>query len=449
MLKFYNSISRQKEDFIPLDSNNIKMYVCGPTVYDDIHIGNARPLVVFDSIYRLLSMIYPNVVFVRNITDVDDKIIQRAKESNRTIFELTQTTTANFIADTVYLGCLKPTHEPKATDNIDQMQDIIKTLLSKGHAYIVNKEVLFSVDSYKDYGELSKLKQQDIIAGYRVEVDSTKRNPADFILWKPSKEDEIGWDSPWGYGRPGWHIECSAMLRRYLGDNIDIHGGGLDLTFPHHENEIAQSVCSCEVNTTKLAKYWLHNGFLMVEGNKMSKSLGNFITVNSLKNKYSGEEVRLTILSTHYRQPLDFKEDSLKQSKSILNKFYSIIKDSKFEYKKEIYNGDILEALKDDFNTPMALTILHKKMADYVKKPTQELYQEIMSACYILGILQQNIEDIKNSEITEVEITTLISERKQAKDSKNFKKADEIRDYLLSKNIEIKDTKEGTIWSIK
>ncbi|MCZ6511099.1 MAG: cysteine--tRNA ligase, partial [Alphaproteobacteria bacterium] len=311
-LQLHNTLTRTKEPFRPLDDKHVRMYVCGPTVYDDIHIGNARPLVVFDVIYRLLKHSYRDakVTYVRNITDVDDKIIDRAAESGESIDSLTRRTTKRFHATAEALGCLKPDKEPRATDHIAQMKAMIETLIAKGHAYEAGGEVLFSVPSMPDYGKLSGRNRDEMIAGARVEVSSHKRDPADFILWKPSTGDQPGWGSDWGRGRPGWHIECSAMSEHYLGQQFDIHGGGVDLVFPHHENEIAQSLCVHPDET--FAQVWMHNGYLMSEGEKMSKSLGNFYTVTELLEEFPGEALRLALLKTHYRQPLDFTKDGVR-----------------------------------------------------------------------------------------------------------------------------------------
>jgi cysteinyl-tRNA synthetase len=314
-LKIYNTLSREKEEFIPLNKNSVGMYVCGPTVYDEPHIGNARPLIVFDLLFRILIKNFGKnkVNYVRNITDIDDKIIQRANELKINISELTKSVTDIFLSDCKYLNCLIPNHQPKATDNIAGMIQMIENLLAKEFAYIKDGNVYFNVNKFKDYGKLSNKNPKDLIAGSRVEISELKNNPLDFVLWKPSKDKEPFWESPWGKGRPGWHIECSAMSEKYLGKEFDFHCGGLDLIFPHHENETAQSICAND--SSIFAKYWMHNGYVTVDGKKMSKSDGNFITINNLKNNFNGQVVRLSILGTHYRQPLDWNLKILETNK--------------------------------------------------------------------------------------------------------------------------------------
>jgi len=320
-LKISNTLTRSKEKFIPINEKNIRMYVCGPTVYDYPHVGNARPLIVFDLLFRLLSKIYPNskVTYVRNITDIDDKIIEASNKSKISIQDLTSKVTKDFHDDCNYLGCLNPTIEPKATEHLNEMINLIKKLIQNDFAYESNGHVYFQVTKFKKYGNLSNKKIEELISGSRVEVSDNKKEPGDFVLWKPSKENEPSWDSPFGKGRPGWHLECSAMSEKYLGNHFDIHGGGLDLIFPHHENEIAQSVCAN--NNEKFSNYWLHNGYVTVEKQKMSKSLGNFITINELKKNYNGQVVRLAMLSTHYTQPFDWNENILEASKKSLDKW--------------------------------------------------------------------------------------------------------------------------------
>ena len=309
MLKIFNTAKNKKIDFIPINKNEVTMYVCGPTVYDYIHIGNARPIIVFDVLYRLLSSIYPSVKYVRNITDIDDKINSKALQNNETIFELTKRTENQFIKDYKDLNAIKPDIEPRATEHIDEMIEMIQQLIENKNAYEAKKHILFSIKSWDKYGKFANKNYDEQEHGARVEVADYKQDPADFVLWKPSSDDEPSWDSPWGKGRPGWHIECSAMVKKHLGENFDIHGGGLDLIFPHHQNEIAQSCCANK--SDKFANYWMHNGFLMSEGQKMSKSLGNFYTINELLNEFSGNSIRLVLLSTHYRKPLDFTKSKL------------------------------------------------------------------------------------------------------------------------------------------
>ena len=457
MLKLYNHISKQKEEFIPIDSSNVTMYVCGPTVYDNIHIGNARPLVVFDILFRILQVLYPKVTYVRNITDVDDKIIVRAEENKETISALTERTTKSFQISAKKINCLPPTQEPKATEYINTMQEIIQGLINKNHAYVVNNHVLFHIVSYKNYGLISGVNIETLLSGARVEVASFKKNPLDFTLWKPSNKEsgEVGWDSPWGYGRPGWHIECSAMSSKILGDYFDIHGGGKDLMFPHHENEVAQSACffnNCNSEKKTLAKYWLHNEFVMVDGQKMSKSLGNFLTLNEALDKHSGETIRLALLSTHYRQPLDFKTETLDSCNSILEKFNAIKNQYKDVSLVDVqYNNDFISALKDDLNTPKALTVLHS-MASKINENKDSsqlpfLLSQFLKCTALLGILQQ--ENSVELSLSVEEINNYIEQRIIAKTNKDFSTADNIRNFLQQNNILIEDTKEGTSWKIK
>ena len=351
-LKIYNSKSKFKENFNPIDKNKIRMYVCGPTVYDRAHIGNARPVIVFDLLYRLLRLIYKNksITYVRNITDVDDKIINKSINENKPVNEITSETIRWFNEDNDYLNVLKPTHEPKATEYIPQMISMIDKLVSKNNAYVLDDgEVLFSVNSFDNYGSLSRQNLNSMNVGNRVEIDKRKKNPLDFVLWKPADKNNIGWNSPWGYGRPGWHIECSAMSKELLGGSFDIHGGGIDLLFPHHENELAQSICAND--TKQLANYWVHNGFVNIEGQKMSKSLGNYLTVEDLRKKdIYGAVIRFVLLSTHYRQPLDWTNRKVSEAQNILAKWLSF-----FDKKDIPIHGNpkkqILEALYDDLNT--------------------------------------------------------------------------------------------------
>ncbi|MFL1780639.1 Cysteine--tRNA ligase [Candidatus Hepatincolaceae symbiont of Richtersius coronifer] len=497
MLYLHNSLSNTKELFKPLDLKHIKMYVCGPTVYDDIHIGNARPIIVFDVLYRLLQTIYPKVTYVRNITDIDDKIIQRAMERQISINNLTHDTTISYHQDISFLNVLSPTFEPKATEHIKDMQDIIQILLDKGFAYLSNnklakQEVMFAINKFKDYGKLSGLKQEDILPGARVEIDVDKQYSSDFILWKPSLEGEIGWPSPWGYGRPGWHIECSAMAKHYLGDNFDIHGGGIDLLFPHHENERAQSICCCfkeqassissaTIFPDKFANYWLHNGFLMVEGQKMSKSLGNFLTLKDTLKTHHGETIRLAMLMTHYRQPLNFKENTLAQAKNVLDKFYSLLGKAIIQYQKvsnrifvpnftfnqeNIVKNDFLAALLDDLNTPKALSILHQDMSflnDLLNQSEncsasnklEQTINQIIVQSKLLGILQAqpqawhvltNVRSLNEEEFDKEEIAQLLQERNLARKINDYAKADHIRQQLYNKGIILKDAKDGSTW---
>ena len=363
-LMLYDTFTNSKRKFEPIDPNNVRMYVCGPTVYDYAHVGNARPVIVFDILFRLLQKIYGsgNVTYVRNITDVDDKIIHAANDQNEDIGMLTEKTINYFHDDAKYVGALKPTFEPRATEHIPEMIELIEKLISKEFAYVADGNVLFSSNKFKEYGKLSGKNLDEMVAGSRVGVESYKKEESDFVLWKPSKEDEPSWKSPWGDGRPGWHIECSAMSEKLLGENFDIHGGGQDLIFPHHENEIAQSECA---NNNKFANYWVHNGFVTVEGNKMSKSDGNFVTVNELKDSFQGEVIRLTMISTHYRQPLNWTKDNLNESKKTLDKWYTFLSHFNGDELKDANNdNEIMETLLDDMNTPKAISVLHQKFKD-------------------------------------------------------------------------------------
>ena len=437
-LKIYNTLSREKELFQPLNSKSIKMYVCGPTVYSYAHIGNARPAVIFDILYRLLKSIYPEVVYVRNITDVDDKINEAAKKLNKPISFITEKYTDIYHKDMQSLGILSPSHEPRVTDNIDQIISMIKRILDNENAYINDSHVLFDITSFEQYGKLSNRNMDEMLSGARVEVAEYKKNPGDFVLWKPSKDDEPGWNSPWGYGRPGWHIECSSMVETYLGKEIDIHGGGQDLIFPHHENEIAQS-CSAH-NSKSYAKYWMHNGYLNMEGEKMSKSLGNIITVKELLEKYDGEVIRLALLSTHYRKPINFGESLLEQSKNILNKLYKNLNNESHE---DEISKDVVNSLLDDLNTPLAISSLLKIKCS----------KTLIKSANLLGLLNKTSEEwfsLNNkSTILENDIELLITERAEARKSKDFARADEIRDQLDQNNVILEDIDGKTTWRVK
>ena len=436
--KIYNTLTKEKELFQPLDRQSIKMYVCGPTVYSYAHIGNARPAVVFDVLYRFLKNIYPEVIYVRNITDVDDKINEAAKKINKPIASITKKYTDIYHQDMKSLGVLSPNYEPRVTDNISQIISMIQKILDNKKAYINDNHVLFDITSFDQYGKLSNRNTDEMLSGARVEVADYKKNPGDFVLWKPSNKDEPGWDSPWGFGRPGWHIECSSMVETYLGEEIDIHGGGQDLIFPHHENEIAQS---CSAHNNKIyARYWVHNGYLNMEGEKMSKSLGNIITVKELLEQYDGEVIRLALLSTHYRKPINFGESLLEQSKNILNKLYKNLDN---ESDEDLISKDILEPLSDDLNTPLAISNLSKiKCSKTLKKSAN-----------LLGLLNRTSKEwfaLNNkSTISENDIELLIKERDEARKSKNFVKADEIRDQLDNNNVVLEDIDGKTIWRVK
>ena len=451
-LQIYDTFSNEKKLFEPIDPSNVRMYVCGPTVYDFPHVGNARPVIVFDLLFRLLRRIYgiDNVTYVRNITDVDDKIINAARENNEDIKSLTERTIKFFHDDASYIGALEPTFEPKATDHINDMIDIISCLIDKDYAYVAEDNVLFSANKFSKYGQLSGKNLDDMIAGSRIEVESFKRSSSDFVLWKPSKSSEPGWESPWGKGRPGWHIECSAMSEKLLGKNFDIHGGGQDLIFPHHENEIAQSECA---NNEKFANYWLHNGFVNVEGNKMSKSEGNFVTVNQLKQKYQGEVIRLAMISTHYRQPLNWTENNLTECKKTLDKWYQLISENNFSFDNEKISSEVINALEDDLNTPKAISILHQLYKD-CKSNDKNTVETFLSSANFLGILIHTSSEWlswgkEKLNLDEKQIELLISERMSARDDGNFEKADKIRNNLEQKGILLEDNEGKTTWRFK
>ncbi len=434
VLRLYNTLTKSKKDFRPLDEKNVRFYVCGPTVYDYAHIGNARPEIVFDVLFRLLRHLYgeAHVTYVRNITDVDDKINARAAAEGCSIRELTENTATQFHNDVSALGCMPPTHEPRATEYIAQMVAMIEKLIANGNAYAAEGHVLFDVSSKADYGKLSRRSINEMVAGARVEVAPYKNNPMDFVLWKPSAPELPGWDSPWGRGRPGWHIECSAMSATLLGECFDIHGGGIDLQFPHHENEIAQSQSVYGDNS--FAKIWMHNGFLQVEGQKMSKSLGNFFTIQDLLKDWPGEVLRFNMLRTHYRQPLDWTLRALKESLAVLERWYAIAE----PIARHSLGKDFLDALCDDLNTPQAISELHKA-------PEREL----AGGLGLLGFssVQEKIA-IKGSVDVE-EIAKSIEARNAARKAKDFAEADRIRDELLEKGIMLKDGPDDTDWEVK
>ncbi len=427
-----NTLTRKKEEFRPIDPNKVRMYVCGPTVYDFAHIGNARPIIVFDVLYRLLRHLYgeDHVTYVRNITDVDDKINARAAEEGVSIADVTSRTIKQFHADIAALGVLPPTVEPRATKHIGDMISMIGALIDSGHAYAAEGHVLFDVTSDKAYGCLSHRDVDDMQAGARIEVASYKKNPMDFVLWKPSSGAEPGWDSPWGFGRPGWHIECSAMSENYLGKTFDIHGGGADLIFPHHENEIAQSTCAH--GNAAMANYWVHNGYLQVEGEKMSKSLGNFITIHDLLKDWPGEVLRFNMLRSHYRQPIDWTLQGLEESAVILARWFDR---HKAESKDEMLAVPVREALLDDLNTPQAIAALHQ-------------LDDPLPSLKALGFVGR-LEDPRKSRLDEAAVEKLISERLAARAAKNWADADRIRDELDAKGILLKDGPEGTTWEVK
>lgn len=455
-LSLYNTLTRKKEIFQPLNSNLVKMYVCGPTVYDRPHIGNARSVVVYDILYRLLNKIFGQnkVCYVRNITDVDDKIIFRAKELNITIKELTDKTTTEFHSDMNYLFCLPPTIEPKATLHIDDMIMIIEKLLSTNHAYIMDHHVYFNISTSDDYTKLSKRNLSEMLEGVRVENSESKKHPHDFVLWKPAiATDDYIWnfDSPWGRGRPGWHIECSAMSYKYLGTDFDIHGGGADLIFPHHTNEIAQSRCAFP--NSSFAQYWVHNGFLTCDGDKMSKSLGNFITVKDLIDKnIKGEVVRLFLLSSHYRKPLDYNNKALEDSTKMLDYWYRTIENTSIIHSSDLPD-DFLLALFDDINTPLAIKIIN----DYAKLSFTALSVEeknieaakVLACANFLGLMNQSAFQWFQAEIDTDYVSQLIQQRNKAKSDKQWILADQIRAHLLQQGIMLEDRADGTTVAIK
>ncbi|MBO6489410.1 MAG: cysteine--tRNA ligase [Pelagibacteraceae bacterium] len=448
-LKIYNSLTKKKENFIPISKDKIGMYVCGPTVYDYPHIGNARPLVVFDVLYRLLKKIYGNnkVTYVRNITDIDDKIIESSKKNKKSINELTETITKSFHEDCRYLYCLNPTFEPKATEHIKEMIDMVSNLLKNNHAYENKNHVYFSVSSFKKYGKLSNKNFEQLVAGSRVEVSEYKKDPLDFVLWKPSDEKDPGWDSPWGRGRPGWHLECSVMSEKFLGKQFDIHGGGLDLVFPHHENEIAQSCCANK--TENFANYWLHNGFVTFDKEKMSKSIGNIVTINKLRENVNGQVVRLALLSSHYKQPLDWNEKLIIESKNTLDRWYNQWEQTPSE---EI-EDEVLEPLLEDLNTPEYITKLHS-LYDEAKKGSRISKVKFTTACNLIGLLESTPltwKDFKKNQsaIDENFINKKIEDRNIARKKGDFNKADVIRKELEENGVIIEDKQDKTIWKYK
>ncbi len=445
-LFLHNSLTRRKERFMPLDPAHVGMYVCGPTVYDRPHIGNARPAVVFDVLARLLRRLYGHLTYVRNVTDVDDKINARAAENHETIAALTARTLDLYHRDMAALGVAPPTIEPRATAHIAEMIALIERLIEGGHAYVAEGHVLFSVASFPDYGRLSGRSPEELRAGARVEIAPYKRDPGDFVLWKPSPDDLPGWESPWGpnhgRGRPGWHIECSAMSWRYLGTDFDIHGGGGDLLFPHHENEVAQSCCAFPGH--HFARVWLHNGMLLVNGEKMSKSLGNIITVEDLLARVPGEAVRLALLKTHYRGVLDFSDEALKDARRELDRFYRALQKA-----PPANDGDVpapvMAALCDDLNTPLAISELHK-LADAALAGDRAAATGLRKAGDLLGILQTDPEAWFRPTLDSNAIEQKIAERAAARHAKNFARADEIRKELADAGILLEDNADGTTW---
>ena len=456
-LKLYNTLSGRKEVFEPLLPDTVTMYVCGPTVYNLAHIGNARPVVVFDTLFRLLQTHYDNVTYARNITDVDDKIIAAAREGQRSIESVTEEFTAKYREDMAQLNALPPTLEPHATHNIDAMIALTTTLLEKGHAYEAQGHVLFAVESMADYGRLSGRSLDDMLAGARVEVAEYKRHPGDFVLWKPAAAEDPGWDSPWGRGRPGWHLECSAMIRAHLGDTIDIHGGGRDLIFPHHDNEIAQSRCA---HGGDYVRYWMHNAYLDIDGEKMSKSLGNFRTVRDLLQSYRGEVLRFALLSAQYRSPLNFSAELLDQAQATLDSLYSTLRevqDVDVDMEVNLADEPFYAALNDDLNTPVAIAEIHALAKQLHKAAASEksaLKGRILAAGNLLGILEQDAVEwlqgaASSDAISAAAIEALIEERQTAKLAKDYARADAVREDLLAQGVVLEDSREGTKWKRK
>jgi len=458
--KLYDTLTREKRVFEPLDwqdpkippeQKRVRVYACGPTVYDFVHIGNGRMAVVFDVLFRMLRHVYgaDHVVYVRNVTDVDDKINARAAERGIPIRDLTEETYRAYREDVAALGCLRPTVEPRATEHIDDMKVLIERLIAAGCAYVAEEHVLFHVPSMPDYGQLSKRSLDEMIAGARVDVAPYKRDPQDFVLWKPSKPGEPAWPSPAGIktpGRPGWHIECSAMSWRHLGETFDIHGGGIDLVFPHHENEIAQSRCA--FHTPFMARTWMHNGFLQVQGEKMSKSLGNFVTIHELRQHWPGEAIRLALLQTHYRQPLPWTEAGLREAKHHLDAWYALTA----EVEPGMLCADVMDALADDLNTPKALAALHELRSE-AAKGAKAAAACLKASAQMLGLLQLPAAEWRDWRpaalaIDEARVTSLIAARNAARKAKNFAEADRIRDELAAMRIELKDSKDGTTWQV-
>ena len=445
-----NNLSNKKEKFVPLNKKKIGMYVCGPTVYDNPHIGNARPLVIFDILFKVLKFKYGEnaITYIRNITDVDDKIIKSSIENNIPISELTKNIIESFTDDCNFLNCETPSEQPKATDHIDLMVKMISELIDKGFAYENNNHVYFQVNKFKDYGKLSNKKLDDLIAGSRVEVSENKKNPEDFVLWKPSIDNEPFWDSPWGKGRPGWHLECSAMSKKFLGSEFDIHGGGIDLLFPHHENEIAQSRCA---NDTKIfAKYWVHNAFITMSNEKMSKSQGNILKIKNFKNNTNGQVLRLALMSAHYKQPLDWNDKLLEDCKNTIEKWYDLYLPLK---NPPTISDDILLPLYDDLNTPGYIAKLHN-LYDKALNGKDNEKKIFISACNFVGLLTETREDWHNfkkkkSLITEEEIVKKIALRDKAREDKDYTKSDLIRNELLDKGVLIEDKNGKTIWKFK
>ncbi len=450
----FNTLNGKKEKLEAIDPKHLKIYACGPTVYNYAHIGNARMAVVFDTLVRALKIIYPKVTYVSNITDIDDKIIEAAKEQNVAISSITEKYTKIYNDDMAKLNVIAPDIQPKATEYIPEMINLVSDLIKKDFAYEKEGHVLFHVPSFKNYGLLSNRNRDEQIAGSRVDIAPFKKDPADFVLWKPSSDNQPGWDSPWGFGRPGWHTECSAMSEKTLGLPFDIHGGGRDLIFPHHENEIAQSCCStADPNKPEsYAKYWMHNGFVTIDSEKMSKSLGNIILVNDLTQKYHGEVIRLALLSSHYRQGLDWNEKVIHQAKKLLDKLYEIHEELKeIETSLDDRSFESIEIIFDDLNTPGLISEVNKLVKEVDSADDNEkvlLKSKLEMIGKVLGILEDSAYKKASDELSE-EVEKLIKQRSEAKESKNFELADEIRNKLEEIGVEIKDTPNGTSWNLK
>ena len=441
-----NNLTNKKELFVPRDEKNIGMYVCGPTVYDDPHIGNARPLVIFDILFKILKNTFSNVTYVRNITDIDDKIIKSSQDQKISTKELTKKITSSFLEDCRFLNCENPSHQPKATEHINLMIEMINQLIKKGFAYENKNHVYFEVKKFSEYGKLSNKNLEDLISGSRIEVSENKKSSEDFVLWKPSKRDEPSWESPWGNGRPGWHLECSAMSKKFLGSEFDIHGGGIDLIFPHHENEIAQSRCANDTKT--FAKYWIHNAFITMSNEKMAKSQGNILKIKNFRNNTSGQVIRLALMSAHYKQPLDWNDKLISDCQNTLNKWYRIYSS---DIKTVQVTKEVLKPLYEDLNTPGYIANLHQLYEQANKGENKELF---ISACKFIGLFNENNEQWEKfkkdkASISETEITSKIDLRNKARANKDYKEADRIRDDLFDKGVLIEDKDGKTLWKFK